>query len=158
MACAGCSRSRSVCFAQTWHADELRNIIYKMTGMPISAIVLPAGTGTGVARDRMSAAAAQAPPVAILTGSTILCTAVPVIRRAICGAIIPTKPIGPQNAVTAPVMIQHPVRDTHLIFSGIAPESEEYSSPNSRMSSPLVLLKARQEPIIPAAVMTAIPV
>ena len=73
----------------------------------------------------------------MLPGNTILCTAVPVRRLTICGATMPTKPIGPQNAVTAPVISALPRMALNRIAVGLAPERAAYSSPNRMMSSPL---------------------
>ena len=71
-----------------------------MIGMPISAIVLPTGRGVGKAFERMSATRVSPAPVSITAGMTFMCTDVPRKPLAMCGATIPTKPSGPQNAVT----------------------------------------------------------
>ena len=51
--------------------------------MPMNAIVLPAGSGTGNTLERMSAVTAIIPPVSSEAGRTTLWTEVPVIARAI---------------------------------------------------------------------------
>ena len=42
------------------------------------------------------------PPTKIVAGSRMRWSALRIIIRAICGAAIPTKPIGPQKAVIVP--------------------------------------------------------
>ena len=87
-----------------------------------------------------------------------MCAAEPVSLRAICGAMIPTNPIGPQNAVTAPVTMQQLASAVHLIFFGLAPERVAKLSPNSRRSSPFAPLNAMTPPAAAAAIMMPVPV
>ena len=70
------------------------------------AIVLAIGRGDAVVRDRRSAASAVTAPVSKDAGIIVLCEAVLNMLLAICGATMPTKPIGPQNAVMAAVVRQ----------------------------------------------------
>lgn len=96
-----------------------------MTGMPMSAIVLPAGTGRGHATARMSASKARQAPQTMLPGMIHRCEALEVSHLLICGAIIPTKPMGPQKAVAAPVTRQQLAMDMNLMREVEAPESSE---------------------------------
>ena len=75
--------------------------------MPIRARVEPTGRGMGQRFARISAARASVAPVAREQGRTCRWLAVPVSRRARCGATMPTNPSGPQKAVTVPVIRQH---------------------------------------------------
>ena len=125
--------------------------------MPISAIMLPAGTGIRHNWQIMSALTPKMPPVAMLTGSTVRCLAVPESFLAMCGATIPTNPTGPQNAVTAPVITDAESRAAVLVFCGLAPESTANSSPKSMMSSPFALARAIVTPMTRAADMIMTP-
>ena len=111
-----------------------------MIGMPISAIVLPTGRGVGKAFERMSATRVSPAPVSITAGMTFMCTDVPRKPLAMCGATIPTKPSGPQNAVTAPAIRQLPIIAMPRIREMSAPAKLAYSSPKRAMSSPLLLI------------------
>ena len=59
---------------------------------------------------------------------------------------MPTNPMGPQNAVTVPVIRQQLNNAFILIFCGLAPESEANSSPKSMMSRPLLSESAIADP------------
>ena len=96
--------------------------MYRMNGMPINAMALPAGNGAAATWDTRSADVPRMAPVMRLTGRTVRCADVPARRLAMWGATIPTNPTGPQKAVAAPVTRQHPAREIHLIFCGSAPE------------------------------------
>ncbi len=74
--------------------------------MPMRARVEPTGRGMGQRLARMSAARARVAPVASEQGRTCRWTEEPVMRRARCGATMPTNPSGPQKAVTVPVIRQ----------------------------------------------------
>ena len=89
--------------------------------MPRSAIVLATGIGDGVILEMRSAQTPIKPPVRREAGSTDLCDEVPSRALAICGPMMPTKPSGPQNAVTAPV-IRLQLRSADMrIFDGVPP-------------------------------------
>ena len=81
-----------------------------ITGTPTMAIVLAIGRGECAARDRRSAARAVMAPVSNEAGMMVLWTEVLNRPLAICGATIPTKPIGPQKDVVAAVR-----RQQHMI-------------------------------------------
>ena len=66
--------------------------------MPMRARVEPTGRGMGQRLARMSAARARVAPVARAQGRTCRWTEEPVMRRARCGATMPTNPSGPQKA------------------------------------------------------------
>ena len=66
--------------------------------------------------------------------------------RAICGATMPAKPIGPQKLVTAAVMRQQLMMDFSLILLTGAPDMAANSSPNRMMSRPLALRMAMNAP------------
>ena len=127
-----------------------------MTGMPRRAIVLAPGMGEGVILEIRSALTLIIPPVRREAGSTALWVAVPNIPFAMCGPMIPTKPRGPQNAVTAQVIRQQLRRALRRIFDGIPPESSVNSSPKSMRSRPLWLNDAIISPA--ASVPAMIPV
>ena len=91
--------------------------------MPINAIVLPAGTGVGNICVSRSPARLMAAPVNSESGRTVRMDDCPEIFLAICGAMMPTKPTGPQNAVTAPVVIQHPNMVTIRVRRTLAPDA-----------------------------------
>ena len=118
-----------------------------MTGMPIRAIVLETGIGPGAICDSRSAPKPIMAPVNKLAGRMILCEEVLRIALAMCGAVIPTKPKGPQNAVTAPVSMQQLISEIVLILPVSAPDISANSSPNMIMSSPLRLRMAVYRPI-----------
>ncbi len=118
-----------------------------INGMPMMAIVLPTGRGVANTWENMSASSDRQVPTVRVAGITLRCMEEPMARRAMCGATIPTKPIGPQKAVTAPVMMQLPAIAIFLILSMLAPASAAYSSPNKEMSSPLELHSAMKIPI-----------
>ena len=111
-----------------------------MTGMPTNAIVLATGRGAGDSWEIRSATRLIAAPVSIAEGRMIWWAEEPVVARAICGATIPTNPIGPQNAVTAAVIRQQLKSDRSLIIPVSAPDICAYSSPNNIMSNPLRVL------------------
>ena len=107
------------------------------------ARVEPTGRGMGQRLARMSAARARVAPVASEQGRTCRWTEEPVMRRARCGATMPTNPSGPQKAVTVPVIRQADSIDRNRMRRVEAPERVAYSSPNRMISSPLPLQKAR---------------
>ena len=74
--------------------------------MPTMAIVLAIGRGVEKNCDNKSAVRPMMLPVSSDAGSMILCDDVLKAARAMCGAMIPTNPSGPQNAVAAPVSKQ----------------------------------------------------
>ena len=78
----------------------------------------------------------------MLIGRTAACLAVPESLLAMCGATMPTNPMGPQKAVTAPVISDAENRAAVLVCLGLAPESRANSSPNSMMSRPLAFAAA----------------
>ena len=119
-----------------------------ITGTPTTAIVLAIGRGEGVEREIRSAADAVMAPVSSEAGSMTLCDEVLNMPLAICGATIPTKPIGPQKLVTADVIKQQLMMDRSLILRTGAPAMDANSSPNRMMSRPLILQIAR---VVPAA-------
>ena len=118
-----------------------------MTGMPTRAIVLAVGSGEGDSWLMRSAAMLMMPPVSIEAGMMTLCDDVPNIHLAMCGAVMPTKPSGPQKAVTAPVIMQQLRRAVSLMFPTFAPPISANSSPNSMMSRPLRPAMASAVPI-----------
>ena len=134
------------------------NDIYNMTGMPISAIVLAIGIGTAVILDTRSAQTPIIPPVSSEAGSIVLWADVPSSAFAMCGAIMPTNPIGPQNAVTAPVMMLQLSNADMRIPDGLPPESSVNSSPNSIRSRPLWLHSEMVSPAISVPAMIAVSV
>jgi len=69
---------------------------------------------------------------------------------------MPANPRGPQNAVTAPVMMQQLMSAESLILEVSAPAISANSSPKSMMSRPLRLLKAMAEPTTAAPSMMKI--
>ena len=97
--------------------------------MPRSAIVLATGIGEGVILEMRSAHTPIKPPVNMEAGSTILWDEAPSIAFAIWGPMMPTNPIGPQNAVTAPVMRLQLSNAPRRIFEGWPPDSSVNSSP-----------------------------
>ena len=102
--------------------------------MPIIAIVLPTGRGLPNTWERMSADRERPAPVRRVTGMVLICTEVPATALAMCGATMPTKPSGPQKAVTAPAIRQLPIMDMFLVRDGLTPAIDEYSSPNKATS------------------------
>lgn len=69
----------------------------------------------------MSPATHIVAPVMRLNGSMVFIAACPLMAFAMCGATMPTNPIGPQNAVTAPVIMLQLNIDMNLIFLTFAP-------------------------------------
>lgn len=69
-------------------------------GTPTIAIVLATGSTFGDAWEIRSAVTAVTAPARSEAGSIVLCADVLKMPLAMCGATIPTKPRGPQNAVT----------------------------------------------------------
>ena len=125
--------------------------------MPIMAMVLPTGRGTGKTWESMSATKDNPAPTSKVAGMVLRWTEDPVNALAICGATIPTKPRGPQNAVTAPAIRQLPIIEIFLIREGFAPAMVVYSSPKSARSSPRLLTRANTKPMMRAQAMMAIP-
>ena len=117
-----------------------------MTGTPIIAMELAIGRGEDVARESRSAAIAVMAPVRSDAGRITRCDEVLNIPRAMCGATIPAKPIGPQNAVTAAVVRQQLSIDVNLILWTGAPAIVANSSPKRIISSPFELRVARIYP------------
>ena len=99
-----------------------------MKGMPIMATVLPGGTGTLKHCERMSAVTQIALPVRRAGRRILLWEDVFSKALAIWGEMMPTNPIGPQNAVTPPVTRQHPMMEIILILLTSAPDIELNSS------------------------------
>lgn len=116
------------------------------------AIVLPTGRGDGNTWERMSATSERPAPTSMEAGMTLIWTDEPVKALAMCGATIPTKPIGPQKAVTAPAIRQLPAIEMFLILDGLAPAIAVYSSPKRDMSRPRLFTRASANPIRRAAV------
>ena len=85
-------------------------------------------------------------PVISEAGNMFLCDEVPSAALAMCGATIPAKPSGPQNAVTAAVMMQQLKSADSLILTVSAPAISANSSPKSMISSPFRFLNAMKEP------------
>lgn len=121
-----------------------------MIGIPVRAMVLAAGSGAGETCDNMSEVRPMIPPVMREAGMMTLCDDVPNIHLAICGAVMPTKPSGPQKAVTAPVMMQQLSRADSLISDTFAPAICANSSPNRTMSRPLHPMQAIAVPAVSA--------
>ena len=117
-----------------------------MIGMPARAIVLEIGIGVEVICENRSAVIPIVLPQRNDPGIVDLWADVFHIVLAMCGAAIPTKPIGPQNAVTVPVITQQLISALALILCGRAPERTANSSPNRIMSSPLLLDMASADP------------
>lgn len=105
-----------------------------MIGMPINAAVLPGGMGTEAHCEIMSAVRAKAAPVISPSGMITEWTDVPEIILAICGAMMPMKPIGPQNAVTVPVIMLHDAIAKKRTRPVGTPDNLAYSSPNRTVS------------------------
>ena len=115
-------------------------------------MVLATGMGEGVILDIRSAHTPIRPPVRSEKGSVALWEDVPSSPLAMCGPIMPTNPIGPQNAVTAPVM-RLQLRSAHKrILDGRPPASSVNSSPNRIRSRPLWLHSDIVSPAISAPV------
>lgn len=125
--------------------------MYSMTGMPTTAMVLAVGRGAEASCESRSAARLIMQPVRSEAGRMVLWAEVRQMARAICGATMPTKPSGPQNAVTAPVSTQLLSRARNLMPVTPAPAICANSSPKSMMSSPLRLLYDMMKPIAKAA-------
>ena len=124
--------------------------------MPITAIVLAVGSGEGARWDMRSAPRLMKAPVRTDAGSMCMCADVFRIPLAMCGETMPTKPIGPQKAVTAAVSMQLPSIAVILIFPVSAPAISANSSPKSMMSSPLCARIDRARPASRAAPMIAV--
>ena len=129
-----------------------------MTGMPRRAMVLATGIGVGVILDIRSALTPIRPPVSKEPGSTALWDEVPSSALAMWGPMMPTKPSGPQKAVTAPVMRLQLSRADRRMLEGVPPESSVNSSPKSMRSSPLWLNKAMIKPAASVTAMIAVSV
>lgn len=124
-----------------------------MIGIPMTAIVLPTGRGAGLIWERKSAVSDREAPQSIVTGITFECTEEPVIHLDRCGATIPTKPSGPQNAVTAPVIRQLLISAIFLTLLMLIPVRTAYSSPKRAMSRPLLLRSVIAAPTSSVAAM-----
>ena len=120
------------------------------------AIVLATGSGVGKSCDSKSAVRPMMLPVSNDAGSMILWDDVLKAARAMWGAMIPTKPSGPQNAVAAPVSMQLLRRADCLIWFAFAPASSAYSSPNMMMSSPFLPRNDMTPPMMSAPAIMAI--
>lgn len=76
-------------------------------GPPNKPVSTPTGKGPYVSvdaeRDTASAIASRAAPKAVATGSSLR-VSLPTIKRATCGQMSPTNPIGPLTATAAAVM------------------------------------------------------
>ena len=127
-----------------------------MTGMPSRAIVLATGIGDGVILDMRSAQTPISPPVRSDAGSTALWDDVPNSALAMWGAMMPTKPRGPQKAVAAPVMRLQLRSADRRIFEGFPPESSVNSSPKRIRSRPLWLRSDIKSPMTSAPAMIAV--
>ena len=103
----------------------------------MSESVLPAGRGVGAFWATRSAASAMDAPMSMASGMTRRWEDWPLAARAICADMIPTKPSGPQKAVTALVARQQPSRARPRVRAGCPPLREEKSSPKRARSSPL---------------------
>ena len=121
------------------------------------AKVLPTGRGVGKAWERISAISDRPAPTSNEAGIVLIWTEEPVRVRAMCGATIPTKPRGPQKAVTAPAIRQLPIIDIFLIRKGSAPAMAVYSSPNKARSRPLLFKRASNSPRSSAPAMMEMP-
>ena len=121
-------------------------------------MVLATGIGEGVIREIRSAHTPIRPPVRSDAGRTNLCDEVPSSALAMWGPMMPTKPSGPQNAVTAPVMRLQLSRADKRILGGVPPESSANSSPKSMRSSPLWLNNAMINPAASVTAMIAVSV
>ena len=129
-----------------------------MTGMPRSAMVLATGIGVGVILDIRSALTPIRPPVSKEAGSTALWDEVPSSALAMWGPMMPTKPSGPQKAVTAPVMMLQLSSDHKRILEGLPPDSSVNSSPNRIRSRPLWLRSDMMSPRtnVPAIIVVSV--
>lgn len=128
--------------------------MYNMSGMPMKAIVPDTGRGVPDICDKRSAPRHIMLPQSIAPAIVLLCEELPVAHLAICGATIPANPMGPQNAVTAPVQRQQLNMASSLMWRGSAPAAAANSSPKSKMSSPFILTSAAAHPVqIAAAIM-----
>ena len=115
--------------------------------MPANAIVLETGIGAGVICEIRSAMIPMILPHINEPGMIILWADVFKMVLAMWGATMPTKPIGPQNAVTVPVIRQQLSKAEMRILSGLAPVSFANSSPKRMMSSPVLLVNAMMNAI-----------
>lgn len=130
--------------------------MWMIIGMPIRAIVLPTGRGHGAIWEMMSAARASPEPMMIEQGMVLACMDVPRMVLDRCGETMPTKPSGPQKAVTAPVIRQAPSSAMMRVREGSAPTNVAYSSPKRVMSSLLEMVSERVRPTARAAAMIRI--
>lgn len=122
-------------------------------GTPTIAIVLATGRTLGDACDMRSAPTAVAAPVRREAGSIVLCADVLKAPLAMCGATIPTKPSGPQNAVTVAARRLQLNIARYLILRIGAPDISANSSPKRSMSRPFAFFHARMMPMASTAVM-----
>lgn len=122
------------------------------------AIVLPTGRGELHNCERMSPARHTDAPYSRLNGSVSLIADLPLTHLVICGAIIPTNPTGPQNAVAAPVRMQQLRIDTVLVLLTFWPLEIAKSSPNSNAVKPLWLSIAAAAPAVRATAIVDTPV
>lgn len=89
--------------------------------MPRNAIVLPAGSGVLHIIESMSPARLSIAPQRSESGRTVCIDDFPEKALTMCGATIPMNPIGPQKAVTEPVMRQHDSIDNALVLPVFTP-------------------------------------
>lgn len=105
--------------------------------MPIIAVVLPTGRGVLRLCDNMSPARQIAEPVIRLRGRMSRIAERPLVHLEICGAIMPTNPIGPQKAVAVPVKMQQLNMADIVVRRVLLPDAVAKSSPNSIKVRPL---------------------
>lgn len=124
--------------------------------MPMMAMVLAVGSGEGASWEIRSAPMLMMAPVSIEAGSIFMCAEVPNIPLVICGATMPTKPNGPQKAVTAAVRMQLLSIALMRIPFTSAPAISAKLSPNRIMSRPLCDVAAIANPMMRAPAIMAI--
>ena len=125
-------------------------------GTPTIAIVLATGRTLGEACEMMSAVTAVTAPVRREAGIIVLWTDVLKTPLAMCGATIPTKPSGPQNAVTVAARRLQLNNALSRIFLTGAPDISANSSPKRTMSRPFEFLTASMMPKASTAVIMQI--
>ena len=79
----------------------------------------------------------MAAPVSALNGSMQIMEDLPEVHLAICGAMIPANPTGPQKAVEVPARMQQLATAQILILFTLPPDATVNSSPKSMRVSPL---------------------
>lgn len=125
--------------------------------MPRNAIVLPAGSGVLHIIESMSPARLSIAPQRRESGRTVCIDDFPEKALTMCGATIPMNPIGPQKAVTEPVIRQHDSIDKALVLPVFTPADSAYSSPKSIALRPLPTTAASTDPATRQHVIVPIP-